>query len=45
MNDLQIIELIRAGKGDRALDALYKHFPMIRKMVRSRGGNAEDATE
>jgi len=45
MNDPQIIELIRIGKSDRALNALYKHFPMMRKMVRSRGGNAEDAED
>ena len=45
MNDVKIIELIRTGKGDSALNALYKHFPMMRKMIRSKGGNPADAED
>jgi RNA polymerase sigma factor (sigma-70 family) len=45
MQDQKIIELIRTDNTDKALSALYKHFPMIRKMIRSNGGNAEDAED
>jgi len=45
MPDQQLIDLIRTGHSDKALDALYRHFPMIRKMVRSAGGNAADAED
>ncbi len=45
MNDQKIIELIRSGKSDRALTVLYKHFPMMRNLVTSRGGTAQDAED
>jgi RNA polymerase sigma factor (sigma-70 family) len=45
MHDQKIIELIRTDNNDKALTALYKHFPMIRKLIRSKGGNAEDAED
>ncbi|HEY4150405.1 MAG TPA: sigma factor, partial [Chitinophagaceae bacterium] len=45
MNDQKIIELIRDGKSDRALTVLYKHFPMMRKLVLTRGGTAQDAED
>ena len=45
MYDYKIIELIQAGNPDKALAALYKHFPMIRKMVLSNGGNQQDAED
>lgn len=45
MHDQKIIELIRMDKSDKALAALYKHFPMIRKLVRAQGGNAQDAED
>jgi hypothetical protein len=43
MQDQKIIELIRLNKHDQALLALYKIFPAVRKMIRSKGGNAADA--
>ena len=45
MNDESIIELIRAGKTGIALNTLYKHFPLIRKMIYSKGGNSQDAED
>jgi RNA polymerase sigma factor (sigma-70 family) len=45
MNDPKIIELIRTGKSDTALNALYAHFPMMRKMIRSNGGSPDDAED
>lgn len=45
MTDEKIVELIRAGGNDRALDALYKNFPSIKKMIRANGGNADDAQD
>jgi RNA polymerase sigma factor (sigma-70 family) len=45
MDDQRIIELIRTGKSDLALNTLYKSFPMIRRLVRSKGGNTKDAED
>ena len=45
MTDQRIIELIRAGKNDKALNALYQQFPMIRKLIRSKGGTRSDAED
>lgn len=45
MHDHQIIELIRSGKPDKALAALYKFYPMTRKIVLANSGNAQDAED
>ncbi|HVU56605.1 MAG TPA: sigma-70 family RNA polymerase sigma factor [Puia sp.] len=45
MDDQTILELIRTGKNDLALNALYRNFPAIRKLVRSRGGSTRDAED
>jgi RNA polymerase sigma factor (sigma-70 family) len=45
MHDQKIIELIRTDKSDKALAALYRHFPLIRKLVADHGGNAQDAED
>lgn len=45
MNDEQVIQLIRTGKSDRALDVLYKNFPAVRKLIRAGGGNSADAED
>ncbi|HVU98426.1 MAG TPA: sigma-70 family RNA polymerase sigma factor [Puia sp.] len=45
MDDQTILELIRTGKNDLALNALYRNFPAIRKLVRSRGGSTKDAED
>ena len=45
MDDQTILELIRTGKNDLALNALYRNFPAVRKLVRSRGGNTRDAED
>jgi len=45
MNDQKIIELIRSDKNDAALNALYKSFPLMRKIILSKGGNAHDAED
>lgn len=45
MDDQAILELIRTGNNDLALNALYKNFPAIRKLVRSRGGSTKDAED
>lgn len=45
MRDEQIIGLIAMDKPDKALIILYKHLPMIRKLIRSNGGTSEDAED
>jgi RNA polymerase sigma factor (sigma-70 family) len=45
MTDQAIITLIRAGQSDKALDALYRFFPVVRKMIRNNGGNRQDAED
>ena len=45
MTDQTIVELIRTDQSDKALDALYKDFPMIRKLIRSKGGDKKDAED
>jgi hypothetical protein len=45
MDDQTILELIRTGKNDLALNALYRNFPAIRKLVRSCGGSTRDAED
>jgi RNA polymerase sigma factor (sigma-70 family) len=45
MHDQKIVELLRSDKNDKALAALYAHFPMTRKMIASHGGNTQDAED
>jgi RNA polymerase sigma factor (sigma-70 family) len=45
MTDQQIIQLLRTKKTDRALGILYKHFPMMRKMIVANGGTKQDAED
>lgn len=45
MNDQKIVELIRTGQDDKALNALYGRFPMIRSLIRSKGGEVKDAED
>jgi RNA polymerase sigma factor (sigma-70 family) len=45
MEDQKIIELIRLQKNDQALLALYKNFPAVKKMIRSKGGHVSDAED
>jgi DNA-directed RNA polymerase specialized sigma24 family protein len=45
MDDQTILDLIRTGKNDLALNALYRNFPSVRKLIRSKGGSAKDAED
>ena len=45
MRDEQIISLIAMDKPDKALIILYKHLPLIRKLILSNGGTREDAED
>ncbi len=45
MSDDQIIELIRNNNSEKAFTALYKYFPMIRKMIMANGGGKDDAQD
>lgn len=45
MDDHKIIDLIRSGSNDKALAALYRHFPMMQKMIRTNGGSTQDAED
>lgn len=45
MQDQKIIELIRTDQSDRALNALYHHFPPIKKLIRRQGGQFADAED
>lgn len=43
--DEQILELLRQGRDDKALSALYRHLPGIRRMIRFYGGRREEAED
>lgn len=45
MNDQEILLQIRDGNNSKALNTLYQHFPMVRKLIRSKGGDANDAAD
>lgn len=45
MTDQQIIEQIRADRFPRALDSLYRHFPVVRHFIAKNQGNEEDARD
>ncbi len=45
MEDHKIVSLIQEGLSSKAFQYLYKHFPMVRKMVISKGGKKEDAED
>jgi RNA polymerase sigma factor (sigma-70 family) len=45
MDDKTIVQMIRTGRNDIALNALYRDFPVIRRLIRSRGGNIKDAED
>jgi RNA polymerase sigma factor (sigma-70 family) len=45
MTDIQIIELLKSRKDEKAFLSLYKHFPMIKKMIVAKGGKPEDAQD
>ncbi len=45
MDDQTIVQMIRTGRNDIALNALYRNFPVIRRLIRSRGGNTKDAED
>ena len=45
MTDQQIIQLIRNRQTDKALGILYRHFPMIRKLITEMGGTKQDAED
>jgi hypothetical protein len=45
MTDEKIIDLIQTGRTDNVLKDLYKNFPMMRKMILSKGGRSQDAED
>lgn len=45
MDDQKILQLLKENANDKALAALYRHFPMVRKMIRNYGGTPEDAAD
>jgi RNA polymerase sigma factor (sigma-70 family) len=45
MDDQKLIQLIHTGSNDLALKDLYRNFPMIRNLIRSRGGTRKDAED
>lgn len=45
MSDQHILDLIRTEKSDKALNSLYKHFPMMKKMILHHGGSRQDAED
>jgi len=44
-SDEQILELLRQGRDDKALAALYRHLPGIRRMIRFYGGRRDEAED
>jgi RNA polymerase sigma factor (sigma-70 family) len=45
MEDQKIIELIRNRKHDKVFTALYKYYPVVKKLILSNGGRSEDAED
>ena len=45
MNDDQIIEILRTSKRGKALDKLYRYYPKVENMIRSNGGEKQDAQD
>lgn len=45
MEDNEIVFLIKEGSNSKVFQYLYKHFPMVRKMILSKGGKKEDAED
>jgi RNA polymerase sigma factor (sigma-70 family) len=45
MDDQSILELIRTGRNELAVNSLYRNFPTIRQLVRTRGGSTKDAED
>jgi RNA polymerase sigma factor (sigma-70 family) len=45
MTDQEIITELKSGKQYKSFRALYKYFPMMQKLVLSKGGKAEDAED
>lgn len=45
MNDNEIIEQLKKNSNDKALVALYKNLPVIKKMIVANGGKSEDAED
>ena len=45
MSDQSILEYIRAGKDDIALNRLYRYYPVVQKMIFANGGNRNDAED
>jgi RNA polymerase sigma factor (sigma-70 family) len=45
MTDEKIIDLVRKDESDTALNSLYRHFPLMLKMLRNNGAGREDAED
>jgi RNA polymerase sigma factor (sigma-70 family) len=45
MQDQDLIKSVLNNNSDKALNSLYKHFPMMKKMILQRGGNVQDAED
>lgn len=45
MQDQHIIELIRTNKHHKAFLELYRHYPMVKKLIVSKGGTKQDAED
>lgn len=45
MNDQQVVESIRNNKADKALQELYKYFPVVKKMIVANAGTVNDALD
>lgn len=45
MSDQNILEFIRAGKDNAALNRLYRYYPTVQKMIVANGGSRADAED
>jgi RNA polymerase sigma factor (sigma-70 family) len=45
MSDQKIIQELKAGKRHKAFIQLYKGFPVVNKLIQSKGGTAEQAED
>ncbi len=45
MNDQRIIQQLRTGKREKAFIQLYKGFPIVKKLIESKGGTSVEAED
>lgn len=45
MTDQEIIHILQTNKRDKGLQRLYRYYPQVEKLIRSKGGSKQDAQD